>query len=405
MPRFPVAQRILWCCILSLWVVTPAPHSVSQQVLGATLEEVVPDSLKIHPLSPLAPEAKQPAGLTVGLAQTTPLSTTFTLVGTYPPGGRPLTISGTIALLHQYNGLHLVDVANPAQPQLLSSFPLTSSSTAVMVGPHLVALGEHAIEDLPNAVYLVDVRNPMAPQQVGMIPLEQGVESLVNISSSAGLLYIATSRPQVLIVDVRNPATPQVVGRYRGVGEPFYVNGLAAVSDKLYLTGSYEDDSGTSLEVLNLVDPTNPQRIGRLAPEHRHFLRMQAIEGTTIYARGGIFPYLDFFAINAHNPTNIYTYSASVSFRINSSSVFATEGLVFVAGYMERDVNPGYQLIVFERTDSAHLEVSKYYQTLPLAEAPFSLMVADNYLYLSQNGLHIYRINYPYQLNFPIVNR
>jgi hypothetical protein len=126
----------------------------------------------------------------------------------------------------------------------------------VAVDGHLAVLGS-----ANNAAYLIDVSNPANPQLRSTI-VTQSFTPDVQIKDT--LVYLGLSPGQgiysgdaVLIVNVANPDSPQVVGTF---GHPGMTDCPALfLADTLLFAGSY---GGRQLEIINVANPAEPESVG-----------------------------------------------------------------------------------------------------------------------------------------------
>jgi hypothetical protein len=138
-------------------------------------------------------------------------------------------------------------VANPAQPHTIATVSLPIPASDVTVVGDYVYL---TLSTCPEPDYIcsgglavVDVADPTNPQLVSTIDLPGNVAHAVTVDD---LAYIAAGESGVWLVDVSDPADPQPVGHF---DTPGVARGLAVRDDLLYVA-----DGGGGLFVLRLPD-------------------------------------------------------------------------------------------------------------------------------------------------------
>jgi hypothetical protein len=169
-------------------------------------------------------------------------------------GGALVTREGRVFLSAGAGGLHVVDVLNPAAPQLITTL-------AALPGESFgdLALGEtKAYVAAGNQVLLVDVSNPKHPVRVMQLPARA---TGVALDTSSGFLATAGSG-ELHWIYVRPRTGPVDAGVLRPPAPPF---SLALQGDEL-LVGSGTAAPGTrvpDLVWLDVVDPAQPRERAR----------------------------------------------------------------------------------------------------------------------------------------------
>lgn len=139
-------------------------------------------------------------------------------------------------------GLHVVDVANPRQPRILTTLPLAGNANdLVLDGPlAYVAAGT-------AGVHVVDLTVPQAPAFVASVDTPG---EAIALRVSEGHLYIADGSEGLQVVSVADPAAPVLVGSWDTPGE---ANGIAVDSGVAILSTL---DAGA--ELVDVSTPTAP---------------------------------------------------------------------------------------------------------------------------------------------------
>lgn len=149
------------------------------------------------------------------------------------------------AFLGGNSAIHIVDMANPAEPVLATTYPASSGNCDI----------EGDVLYIPDSGYglrLVDISDPTNPQNLGSLQIagscravdvENGVACVANSFNGNG--------GGVWTIDVQNPASPQQSGWYEA-----YYSDLVFLNNTVYTTGGAE-----GIGVLDVSDPASPQPV------------------------------------------------------------------------------------------------------------------------------------------------
>ncbi|MEJ7599718.1 MAG: hypothetical protein WKG01_17560 [Kofleriaceae bacterium] len=183
----------------------------------------------------------------------------LTLVGEYasPTWGPGYTFNvrviGNLAYLIRQDGLHIIDVTDPAAPTELGSWRRTGEGYSNDVKLVSTTTKRYAlIADSP--VDVVDVTNPAAPQLVAQIP-EEAHTVFTETRAGTTLAYFGNYNATTPVYDVTDPAQPARLGRYTSPGS--FVHDLSVANGVAYLNSW---DAG--LEVVDFNAPATPQLLG-----------------------------------------------------------------------------------------------------------------------------------------------
>lgn len=227
--------------------------------------------------------------------------------------------------------LRIVEVTNPTAPVLVSAYPIAYSRAITIVGSYAYVVNG----DLNNGgLHVIDVANPLAPTPVGLYQaanfghLEvkvQGRFAYLSAFQTMGGYTIACMK----VLDLAQPANPVLVNTFYPSANGFYLSDrvtLAVLPDYAAI--------GTTdrLFVVNIADPAAPRTIGTLG--------LSAPAGHLV-ASGNLF-YLSDQVYGLHRVTiaqpaaptlvNLYTTAAD-------GPVAASDEYVYVA---PRGVNVNY---------------------------------------------------------------
>lgn len=143
-------------------------------------------------------------------------------------------------------GLQIVDVANPAGPTLRGRYDTPGYANRVAV------IGSTAyVVDGNAGLQIIDIGNPDSPMPIRDYDLPGSVR---GVSLAPGTAYVVYAGG-LSILNVTNPTAPLVVGQYPANGDQF--RDIVMVGTFAYLASDDE-----SLVVLDLSNPSSPQRVG-----------------------------------------------------------------------------------------------------------------------------------------------
>jgi hypothetical protein len=234
----------------------------------------------------------------------------FTVAGNhlYAASQRRWTGSNYIA-----GGLGVLDISNPARPQLIRSFEEEDATDVAVSGTNACVIGG------VTAFRTFDISDPASPKPLG------GYDDLavyVKVALSDDYAYVAakpiSSRGGLHVISVTNPAAPQFVSRYDPGGEAF---DLAVFGNYAYLAQAPRFGASNCLAVIDITNPANPLRVGVYGPTGS--ARGVAIAGNYAYLAGyGI----GLHVLDISNPTNPQRVG-------QNSSIGDTEAVTVSAGY------------------------------------------------------------------------
>jgi hypothetical protein len=169
---------------------------------------------------------------------------------------------------HAPGWFEVVDVADPANPRLVSSMgPMAGSTTSVDVSGSFAYLVVYEV-----GLLVMDISNPASPQLVGTAPLPEPA----GVAISGEYAYVTTMYAAVGHVDaldISDPTAPHVVSTVEHRG---YYGGIAVASDRAYIALG-----ATGLDVIDIGDPLHmrfagalytSQAVGVTARDHYAFL-------------------------------------------------------------------------------------------------------------------------------------
>ncbi len=215
------------------------------------------------------------------------------LVGFYnaPETVEYVTVAGNIAYLSEYYyGLEVLDITNPQNPILLSSYPCHPYSVTVNGGiayvpdntmgllvldvsnpqslsrlgsystpnwaSHVAVSGDYAyVANRLFGLQVIDVSNPQNPTLLGTYD-PPDYTCVVSVTVVGGVSYLANNWSGFKIVDVTNPQNPFQIGSYSTPGDPGLVNYLAIQNSIAYVAHDY------GLFIIDVSNPQSPSQLG-----------------------------------------------------------------------------------------------------------------------------------------------
>jgi hypothetical protein len=122
-----------------------------------------------------------------------------------PGSANNLDLSGGFAYVAAgAAGMHVVDISNPENPVLISTFDTPGNANDIKVS------GARAyIADGTGGLRIVDISSPSAPQAIGGL---NGIGEVWDLAVAGNYAYLAAGAQGLRIVDVSNPANPVSAG-------------------------------------------------------------------------------------------------------------------------------------------------------------------------------------------------
>jgi hypothetical protein len=160
-------------------------------------------------------------------------------------------VSGSHAYLVE-DHLQILDLADPANPQDLSSHETAGSADKIALS------GDHAyIADGSSGLCIVDVSDPAAPEDAG----SWTDQSIIDVAVVDDNAYLASLSSGLVILDVSDPGSPEAIGS----SDTAFSARAVAVSPPY----AYTSEWGAGLRVLDVSDPAGIQTVGLVEPINR----------------------------------------------------------------------------------------------------------------------------------------
>ncbi len=229
----------------------------------------------------------------------------ITLAGAYDTPGTTwdVQVSNNLAYVADgMSGMHILNVAAPTNPTLLSTFEHSNSAAYIYRGLHV--LGNTAyIADSFNGLHVVDISNSSSPALLGTSVYKNAWDVYVL----GNVAYLARSGAGITLIDISNSSAPAYISQFdtgyaydvhaRAVGNNSYVFSANAqnwgfqVTDVtntsnltrvygyeslgsgrgIYVyasipgTFAYNMDTYFGLQIFNITNPANPFRASSLS--------------------------------------------------------------------------------------------------------------------------------------------
>jgi hypothetical protein len=144
----------------------------------------------------------------------------------------------------RHNALTIIDISNPAAPQLLGRVQLFDTSSTIAGG--IAVSGGYAYIGWGDALRIVDIGNPAAPAVRASYPITAGVDAIQLVGD---LVYL-TSPGGMYIITVANPLKPALLGQTGSLG---YFTYSIQVQGSLAIVGT-----SSGVRVVDIADPSRP---------------------------------------------------------------------------------------------------------------------------------------------------
>jgi choice-of-anchor B domain-containing protein len=163
-------------------------------------------------------------------------------------------------LATQGNGVFIVDISNPASPQLASHYLPGQNFQDVKVAN---GIGYFASQGALG-VHVVDLSDPTAPALLKhLTSADGGYDWIHNVSVFGNYLYEATccGSADIKVFDISTPSTPQFVRDIRIGG----LHDITALGDRLYVSAWNSSDGGTHIfDVSEMSTTQEPTLLGTI---------------------------------------------------------------------------------------------------------------------------------------------
>jgi hypothetical protein len=199
--------------------------------------------------------------LTPTSTQTPPPLPKLKLIGSWPTSreARNVFVLDDMAYIaNAEDGLVILDVSDPSNPQEAGSYPLENAQNVVVVDNIAYVIEQGQVQDnmaLKDKLVLIDVKTPSIPRILGEYTPESGFahQELSNMAVSDQVAYLTLS-DRFIGIDVSLPSLPVTIGEFS-----FFSNisspGVAVVDGIAYLQAN-------QLDVVDVRNPAEATEIG-----------------------------------------------------------------------------------------------------------------------------------------------
>lgn len=253
------------------------------------------------------------------------------------------------------NGLQIIDVTSPINPDSVSSVQTGGSANDVFVAS--INGNPYAfVSDFNTGLVIVDVSNVFSPQIIGTIQgvytntsfidaaneiayvgTGGGAVSIIDISNlpnsttllstagsncngiyaSTNRLYIAGGNFGFSIYDVTNPAAPVLKSNTNTTGS---ANNLVVIQNNAYIADSY---NGTL--IFNVTNPTSPALLSRITPNGQ--VLGVTVNNNTLYCADNNY---GVESINISNPSSP-AQNGHIKLNSSANNIFYFGGYLYLA--------------------------------------------------------------------------
>ncbi len=171
------------------------------------------------------------------------------------------------------NALVVIDVSNPASPQIVASIsnaslpPQWSGTSALLHACGIAVSGNYAYVTASYSARLtvIDISNPLQPAIVASIQNKNVGSTLplpVDVAVANGYAYVANevNNGILTVVDVHNPLSPHVVGSITSAADLGGAYRVRVRGNFAYVASSYAQ----AMTAVDISDPANPRIAGVL---------------------------------------------------------------------------------------------------------------------------------------------
>jgi hypothetical protein len=217
--------------------------------------------------------------LTPTSTQTTPPLPKLKLIGSWPTSreARNVFILEDMAYLaNAEDGLIILDVSDPSNPQEVGSYPLENTQSVIVVNNIAYVIEQGQVQDsraLSDKLVLIDVKTPSIPRILGEYSPESGFthQELSNLAVSDQVAYLTLS-DRFIAVDVSVPSQPVTIGEFSfssNISSP----GVAVSEGIAYLQANQ----------LHVVDVRNPAEAIEIGGFDTGWGASIVVDGRTVY--------------------------------------------------------------------------------------------------------------------------
>jgi hypothetical protein len=265
-------------------------------------------------------------------------------------------------------GMQIYDISDPANPDFLSSSIDFYSNNIEVYDEYVFILGSFSSD---HKLLSVNVQDPISPQVVSQSSASHWPRDLAfegDMAIAACSYYIDTfSYPGAIYrYDVSDPTNIQRTGSI--ISNPFDLRSVAVSGDYAYVSRFVSNGSGEC--DLLVIDISDPGTIDIATTNDSISWMNLATQGNYLYN-----VYTEFSVVDITDPVNPQII-ASLDSLYNGMDIVASGNYAYIPIY---DFQHAHYLAVVDISDPANPYI---FRTLDLPDAPESLKKYENYLYI-----------------------
>ncbi len=257
------------------------------------------------------------------------------------------------------DGLEILDVSNPSEPEKLATvdLPSTSNEVTVIGSTAYVVCGYGSGW---TGMKIIDVSDLSNPAVIGSVDTPGAANGITVIGNTA---YVADDSG-LHIIDVSNPSTPSVIGSVNIL----YATGVTVINNTAYV--SYSD----GLQIISVSNPSAPNVIGSVY--------IPSAAGVTVIGNTAYLACGNLQIIDVSNPSEPEIIGSAETGG-NATGVMAVGNRVYVA-----DKNAGLQII-----DAGNPSEPDVIGSVDTPDIANGVMVTGNTAFVPCGGTDLFRGN------------
>lgn len=281
-----------------------------------------------------------------------------------------------------YNGLVVVDIADKANPYLVSHTPVSGNPSSVFVDDTLAFISEC------QPTYIYSVADPANPVFLSQYPIEWH-QTKANVARDT-FLYVTGSTSSLEIASIADPVNPYRLGQadsgYVRLGKDIILDGNLA-----YTLSSILNPRASYLRLVDVSNPSDPYLVGelQLSDETMPYLAYGHLHkrGDFIYIGGGR---RGLVVVDIRDPANMeivgeYQYLSELTQVEPFTDVASKRNYLFATSE--------FSIQVFDILDPTAPRLVQY---VPLSDLAGEMEIQGDYLYVAgSRAMYVFHINLP----------
>ena len=248
-----------------------------------------------------------------------------TVVGTWGTSGVYSTaVRGPYAFVSAAGPprLQVINVDIPTGPTAVGSLALSAGSNVKLSGPYAFVTGGS------QGVHILDITNPASPTLVSTVPLSSGSANAVEVRGD--YMYVAATG-KLYIFDIGVPTAPLWVGVHDADGASS-INDVKIRGNRAYITdGAYFQ--ANNLKILDITDPTNPLLITKTSSYPGQTINRLALDGDWAFVTDQAPATSGFYAIGINPGLTTYRQTYGPCPTVSAGNYGIAQGVAAYGGY------------------------------------------------------------------------